>query len=230
MLGKLSWFCLTSLITLVLLMWKWTGLFLREKPSFNMLGSTFSSRLDWGSYIICNAKTASKKIGALIHSMKFLSPEVALNLYKSTIRRCVEYCYYIWAGALVATWNCQASCKNEYAGLLVLHWLLLLNPGPAQVFSIGITLVGVLQNWLTWFYFLFLKGGLLIILIDCMIFLSPFVDVTRTWGNEEIFLGGDIMKKCDHDCDQALIKSSQGSVQSIHILVSSCFGYIRLSL
>ena len=106
MLGKLSWFCLTSLITLVLLMWKWTGLFLREKPSFNMLGSTFSSRLDWGSYIICNAKTASKKIGALIHSMKFLSPEVALNLYKSTIRRCVEYCYYIWAGALVATWNC----------------------------------------------------------------------------------------------------------------------------
>ena len=30
MLGKISWFCLTSLITMVLLMWKWMGLFLRK--------------------------------------------------------------------------------------------------------------------------------------------------------------------------------------------------------
>ena len=45
-----------------------------EKSSFKMLGLTFSSRLDWDSYIISIAKTASKKIGALIRSMKFLSP------------------------------------------------------------------------------------------------------------------------------------------------------------
>ena len=50
-----------------------------------MLGLTFSSKLDWGSYIISIAKTASKKIGALIRSMKFLSPEVALYLYKSNL-------------------------------------------------------------------------------------------------------------------------------------------------
>ena len=31
--------------------------------------------------------------------MKFLSPEVALYLYKSTILQCMEYCYHIWAGA-----------------------------------------------------------------------------------------------------------------------------------
>ena len=31
--------------------------------------------------------------------MKFLSPEVALYLYKSTIRPCMEYCCHIWAGA-----------------------------------------------------------------------------------------------------------------------------------
>ena len=43
----------------------------------------------------------------------------------------------------------------------------------------GTTLVDVLQNWLNWFHFLFLEGGLLILLIDCMIFQSPFVDVTR---------------------------------------------------
>ena len=60
-----------------------------------MLGLTFSSKLDWCSI----AKTASKKIGALICSMKFLSPEVALYLYKSTICPCMEYCCHIWAGA-----------------------------------------------------------------------------------------------------------------------------------
>ena len=64
-----------------------------------MLGLTFSSELDWGSYIISIAKTASKKIGALICSMKFLSPEVALYLYKSTIHPCMEYYCYVWAGA-----------------------------------------------------------------------------------------------------------------------------------
>ena len=64
-----------------------------------MLGLTFSSKLDWGSYIISFAKTASKKTGALIRSMNFLSTEVALHLYKSTIRPYMEYCCYVWAGA-----------------------------------------------------------------------------------------------------------------------------------
>ena len=31
--------------------------------------------------------------------MKFLSPEVTLYHYKSTIRPCMEYCCHIWAGA-----------------------------------------------------------------------------------------------------------------------------------
>ena len=53
---------------------KMDGSVLEEKPSFEMLGLTFSSKLDWGSYIISIAKTASKKIGALICSVKFLSP------------------------------------------------------------------------------------------------------------------------------------------------------------
>ena len=64
-----------------------------------MLGLTFSSKLDWGYYIISIAKTASKKIGALIRSIKFLPPEVALYLSKSTIRPCMECCCHGWAGA-----------------------------------------------------------------------------------------------------------------------------------
>ena len=64
-----------------------------------MLGLT-SSKLDWGSYIISIAKTASKKIGALIRSIEIFSPVVALYLYKSTIIcQCMEYCCHVWAGA-----------------------------------------------------------------------------------------------------------------------------------
>ena len=57
-----------------------------------MLRLTFSSKLDWGSYIISIDKTTSKRIRALIRSINFLSPEVALYLYKSKISSCMEYC------------------------------------------------------------------------------------------------------------------------------------------
>ena len=56
------------------------GSVLEEKLSFKMLGLTFSSKLDFGSYIISTAKITSKKIGTLIRSMKFLSPEIVLFL------------------------------------------------------------------------------------------------------------------------------------------------------
>ena len=75
------------------------GSALEEKSSFTMLGLTFSSKLDWGSCVISIAKMASKKIGTLICSMKFLSAEVALYLYKLTIQPCMECCCHVWAGA-----------------------------------------------------------------------------------------------------------------------------------
>ena len=34
----------------------------------------------------------------MIHSMKFLSPEVALYHYKSIIQPCMEYCCHVLAG------------------------------------------------------------------------------------------------------------------------------------
>ena len=71
---------------------KMDGSVLKEKSSFKMLGLTLSSKLDWGSYVISIAKFASRKIGALIRSMKYLSPKVALYLYKSVIGPCMEYC------------------------------------------------------------------------------------------------------------------------------------------
>ena len=163
---------------------KMDGSVLEEKPSFKMLGLSFSSKLDWGSYIISIAKIAYKKSGALIPSMKFLSPEVALYLYKSTIHPCMEYCCHVWAGApscylklldKLQKWICMSfsCCFPWNLGPLLKSSKLL------KVFSISNTLVDVLKNWLNWFYFLFLEAGLLVILIDCMIFLSTFLDVTR---------------------------------------------------
>ena len=64
-----------------------------------MMGLTFFSKLDWGSYIISIAKTAAKRIIALLCSMKFRSPEIALYLYKSTTRLCMEYCFHVWSSA-----------------------------------------------------------------------------------------------------------------------------------
>ena len=58
---------------------KMDGSFLEEK-AFKLLELIFSSKLDWGSCIISIAKTVSKKIGTLMRSIKFLSPEVVLYM------------------------------------------------------------------------------------------------------------------------------------------------------
>ena len=68
------------------------GSVLQENWSFKMLWLTFSYKLDWSSFIISIATSASKKIRALICSMKFLFPEFALYLYESTIWLYMEYC------------------------------------------------------------------------------------------------------------------------------------------
>ena len=84
------------------------------KSSFKMLRLTFTSKLDWNSYIIYIAKTASKKIGVLI----------VLYIYKSAMLH----------GILL---NCPYSCyfellekleKQICTGLLVLHFLPQLAP------------------------------------------------------------------------------------------------------
>ena len=84
---------------------KMDGSVLEEKSTFKMLGLTLSPKLDWGSCIISIAKSASKKIGAVILSLKFLFPEFTLYLYKSTICPCIEYCRHLWAGAHSSYWE-----------------------------------------------------------------------------------------------------------------------------
>ena len=64
MLGKLSWFRLTSLITIVLLMWKWMGLFLRKTHLLRCWG--------WGYFL--------NLIGVLTLSLLLILPPRKLKL------------------------------------------------------------------------------------------------------------------------------------------------------
>ena len=81
------------------------GSILEEKSSFKMLGLTFSSKLDWRSYISSIAKTASKKIGALIRSIKFLLRLLCISINLPYV--------HVWTTVAtsglvppVATWIC----------------------------------------------------------------------------------------------------------------------------
>ena len=148
---------------------------MRKNHLFKMLRLTFSSKLDWGSYIISIAKTASKKIGALIRSMKFLS----LYLYKSTIRTYMEYCCHVWAGApscyleLLEKLQKRICHRRNVASLSLFYWYYFgrCSSEPAQLVPLP-----------------FLEVGLLVSLIDSMIFLSPFLDVRRMTMSTASFL------------------------------------------
>ena len=183
-LKKLNWFHLNGQITTGAIDVKMDGSVLEEKSSFKMLCLTFFSKLDWGFYIISIAKSASKGIGTLICSMQFLSPEVALHLYKSTIRPCIEYYCHVWAiapncylellnklqkrickavGSSFAASLEPLSCRRNVASLCLFH-----RYDFGRCSSELAQLVPLPYS----------RGRLLVNSIDCMIFLSPFLDVT----------------------------------------------------
>ena len=75
-----------------------------EEKKIKMLGLTFSSKLDWGSYIISIVKTAFKKIRALIRSIKLLRLlSVSINLSYAHVSNAVITSRLM---PVVATWNC----------------------------------------------------------------------------------------------------------------------------
>ena len=164
---------------------KMEGSVLEEKSSFNILWLSFCSKLDWGFYIVSDAKTASKKIAALIRSTKFLSPEVSLYLNESTIKPWWNTFVMSWLEFLTATWIFWINCRDWYTRLLVLTLLFFLNPRLIvemlldKLFSLGIDLIDLYLNWCNRFHFLILAAGPFVFLIDSIIVLSPFLDVIR---------------------------------------------------
>ena len=125
MLQKLNWFCLTDLITQVLLILKYMGLSI--KKTIILMGLTSCSKLDWGSCIISIDKIANKEIAALTRRMKVLLKllSISINLPENHAWNSLVFSRLV---PLVVTWYFQISYKNGYAGLLVLYLLPLLNP------------------------------------------------------------------------------------------------------
>ena len=79
---------------------------LKDVDSVRILGVDISSNLKWNSHILGIAKAASKKLGFLSRCRKFFKSHQILQIYKSFIRPCLEYCSNVWGGA--------AKTKLEY--------------------------------------------------------------------------------------------------------------------
>ena len=134
-----------------------------EKSSFKMLGLTFSSKLDWRSFIISIAKTSSKKIGAskfvllIFFLLRLLC--ISINLPYANVWNTV------FISGLVPLIATLASYKNKYLRAVGPSLAASLEPlahrwnVASLVFSIGITLVDVLQNWSNWFFLSLFLGA-----------------------------------------------------------------------
>ena len=106
---------------------KMDGSVLEEKSSFKMLGLTFSSILDWGSYISLLLKLHQRKLEPWFVLWSFFLPRllcISINLSYG-----IAWNTVVMSGLvlLIATWNCYISYYNGYAGLLVLPFLPNLN-------------------------------------------------------------------------------------------------------
>ena len=118
--------------------------------------------------------------------MKFLSPEVALYLYKYMTCPCMEYSSHVWAGAPSCYLELLDKLQKRICTTVGPSLAIFLEPLAHHRNVASLSLVYryyfgtyVHLNWLNWLHFLFLVGAILVILIVCMIFLSPFLDVTK---------------------------------------------------
>ena len=97
---------------------------------FHQCKKTFVSTYPAGNYMFKinnrNARTRCEICSKLTMKILFLRLLcISINLPYAHVWNTVVMSGLV---PLVATWNCWTSYKNEYAGLLVLHLLLLLNP------------------------------------------------------------------------------------------------------
>ena len=80
---------------------------------------------NWGCYVVSITKSVSKEIGALICSLKFLFPKDTLDIFKSTILHCIEYCMFGQALLVLLDMldKLKMLDKVGYVGLLIQHLL-----------------------------------------------------------------------------------------------------------
>ena len=76
---------------------------LESCDSIRLLGVQLSSKLKWNEHIIALVKSASQKLGFLNRCRRFFNAHQVLQIYKTFIRPCIEYCCQVWGGAAGTT-------------------------------------------------------------------------------------------------------------------------------
>ena len=170
--GSQPLFRLTNLKSLVLFMGKWIGLFLRK---YHLLRS-------WGWISLLNW------IGALTLSLLLKLPprklEPWLLLWSFFLLRllCISINLpydHVWNTVVIVDKLQKRICRNVVPSLAASLEPLAHRQNVASLTHFYRYYFGRCSSELAnWFHFLILEGGLLVNLIDCMIVLSPFLDVT----------------------------------------------------
>ena len=116
--------------------------------------------------------------------MTFFSSEVALYLYKPTVRPCIEYCSHVCTGApyyyLDMLYKLQTGLRRTVGPTFATFLELVAPHQNVTSFSLfNRYFVDVHVNWLNRLHFLIILGRPLIILIGCMMFLSPSLDIIK---------------------------------------------------
>ena len=75
----------------------------KEYEKVRLLGVDVCSNLKWNEHITQLATNAAKKLGFLNRCRKFFTSRQILQIYKSFIRPCMEYCSQVWGGAAETT-------------------------------------------------------------------------------------------------------------------------------
>ena len=127
-LGNFSLFCLTGLITLILLVWKLMGLLLRKNHLLRCWGCL--SLLNWIGALILSLllKLHRKNLETWFDVWSFFLLRllcISINLPYGLTWNTVGISGLVFLGPI---WKCYISYKNGYLGLLFLYLLPFLNP------------------------------------------------------------------------------------------------------
>jgi hypothetical protein len=76
---------------------------IKAVDNVRILGVDLCSNLKWNAHVLGIAKGAAKKLGFLNRCRKYFNSRQVLQIYKSFIRPCLEYCSNVWGGAAQTT-------------------------------------------------------------------------------------------------------------------------------